>query len=232
MWLATVEGSKRHGSSRNRRFLGSQISNEAEDCLFGERITSLTEGVPSSRQAPRVRCLRTYTYHERGIDMGLTIGSWQIADPRVQGVNLRSTIGGLELIFDLRVPILAVENAVRRVSVAGCRITVRADSGGPGTLGFARPERPFEINSVRGGTTESHDLYLYLQPGQLAALERRCEELLTSALSSPRMGRDSTSMASNTCSTTGAIAFRAPIGSGNSVPPEPATYCCSKSRFP
>lgn len=103
--------------------------------------------------------------------MGLTIGRWQIADPRVQGVNLRSTIGGFELIFGLRVPILAVENEVRRVSVAGCRITVRADDDEPRTLGFARPERPFEISSVRAGTTDSQDLYLYLQPGQLAALE-------------------------------------------------------------
>ena len=103
--------------------------------------------------------------------MGLTIGSWQITDPWVQGVTLRPIVGGFELIFGLRIPIRAVDNAVRRVSVAGCRITVRPDDGEPRVLGFARPERPFEISSVRGGATESHDLYLYLQPGQLAALE-------------------------------------------------------------
>lgn len=104
--------------------------------------------------------------------MGLTIGSWQIADPWVQGVTLRPIVGGFELVFGLRVPIRAFENVVRRVSVAGCRITVRPDDGEPRVLGFARPERPFEISSVRGGATESHDLYLYLQPSQLAALAR------------------------------------------------------------
>ena len=103
--------------------------------------------------------------------MGLTIGSWQIADPRVQSVTLRQIIGGFELIFGLRVAIRGVENVVRRVSVAGSRITVRPNDGEPRGLGFARPERPFEITSTSGGTTVSHDLYLYLQPGQIAALE-------------------------------------------------------------
>ena len=103
--------------------------------------------------------------------MGLTVGSWQIADPRVQGVTLRPIIGGFELVFGLRVPIRAVQNVVRRVSVAGTRITVRLDDGEPRTLGFARPERPFDISSAFGGSTQSHDLYLYLQPGQLAALD-------------------------------------------------------------
>ncbi len=103
--------------------------------------------------------------------MGLTIGSWQIADPRVQSVTLRPIIGGFELIFGLRVPSRAVENVVRRVSIAGCRITVRPNDGEPRNLGFARPERPIEIASTSWGSTASHDLYLYLQPGQLAALE-------------------------------------------------------------
>ena len=104
--------------------------------------------------------------------MGLTIGSWEIADPSVQGVTLRPMVGGFELIFGLRVPIRAVEHVVRRVSVAGSRITVRPNDGEPWILGFARPERPFEITSMSGGQTVSHDLYLYLQPGQLAALEK------------------------------------------------------------
>ena len=103
--------------------------------------------------------------------MGLTVGGWQIADPRIQSVTLRPIVGGFELIFGLRVPIRAVENVVRRVSVAGSRITVRPNDDEPQSLGFARPESPFEITSTSGGTTESHDLYLYLQPGQLAALE-------------------------------------------------------------
>ena len=103
--------------------------------------------------------------------MGLTVGSWQIADLRVQSVTLRPMVGGFELIFGLRVAIRAVQNVVRRVSVAGSRITVRPNDGEPWSLGFARPERPFVITSTSGGATESHDLYLYLQPGQLAALE-------------------------------------------------------------
>lgn len=103
--------------------------------------------------------------------MGLTIGSWQIADPRVQSVTLCPMVGGFELIFGLRVPIRAVEAVVRRASIAGSRITVRSNDGEPLSLGFARPERPFELASTAAGSTESHDLYLYLQPGQLAALE-------------------------------------------------------------
>ena len=106
-----------------------------------------------------------------GIDMGLTVGSWQMADPRVQGVTLRPIVGGFELVFGLRVPIRAVDNVVRRASVAGARVTVRPDDGEPRILGFARPESPFDISSAFGGSTQSHDLYLYLQPGQLAALE-------------------------------------------------------------
>lgn len=103
--------------------------------------------------------------------MGLTVGSRQIADPLVQAVTLRPTVGAFELIFGLRVRILAVGNVVRRVSVAGCRVSVHPDDGETRTLGFARPESPFEVSSTRGGVTESHDLYLYLQPSQLAALE-------------------------------------------------------------
>ena len=38
------------------------------------------------------------------INNKLTIGSWQIADPRVQSVTLRPMVGGFELIFGLRVP--------------------------------------------------------------------------------------------------------------------------------
>ena len=103
--------------------------------------------------------------------MGLVVGSWQIADPRVQSVTLRPIVGGFELVFALRVAIHAVENAVRRVSVAGSRVTVRPDDGDPRILGFARSEIPFEIRSTSRGATESHDLCMYLQPGQLAALE-------------------------------------------------------------
>ena len=110
-------------------------------------------------------------YAKHRIEVGLTVGSWQIADPRVQGVTLRPMVGGFELVFGLRVPIRAVENVVRRVSVAGARVTVRSDDGDLHNLGFARPETPFYISSTSGGSTESHDLYLYLQPGQLAALD-------------------------------------------------------------
>lgn len=45
--------------------------------------------------------------------MGLTVGNWQIADPRVQSVTLRPIVGGFELIFGLRVAIRAVEHVVR-----------------------------------------------------------------------------------------------------------------------
>ena len=110
-------------------------------------------------------------YAKHRAKMGLTVGSWQIADSRVQGVTLRPMVGGFQLVFGLRVPIRAVENVVRQVSVSGARVTVRSDDGEPRNLGFARPETPFDISSTSGGSTESHDLYLYLQPGQLAALE-------------------------------------------------------------
>lgn len=90
--------------------------------------------------------------------MGLTVGSWQIADPRVQSVTLRPIVGGFELAFGLCIAIRAVGNVVRRVSAAGSRIKVRPNDGEPWNLGFARPERPFEITSTSGGATESHDL--------------------------------------------------------------------------
>lgn len=63
--------------------------------------------------------------------MGLTIGSWEITDPSVQGVTLRPMVGAFELIFGLRIPIRGVDHVVRRVSVAGSRITVRPNDGEP-----------------------------------------------------------------------------------------------------
>lgn len=103
--------------------------------------------------------------------MGLTVGGWQIAELRVQSAILRPIVGGFELVFGLWVEIRAIENVVRRASIAGSRISVRPDDGKPWELGFARPETPLEITSMLGGMTASHDLHLYLQPGQLAALE-------------------------------------------------------------
>ncbi len=103
--------------------------------------------------------------------MGLAVGSWQIADPEVQSWSLRPTVGGYELVFGLRVPIRTAENVDRRAFVAGTRVTVRPNEGEAQKLGFARPERPIEVASTSKRSPESHDLYLSLQPGQLAALE-------------------------------------------------------------
>ena len=103
--------------------------------------------------------------------MGLTVGSWQIADTRVQSVTLRPVVGAFELIFGLHATIRAYENVLRRASIAGTRVTVKAGEGERQTLGFARPETPFEIVCKSGGSTMTPDLHLYLQPGQLAALE-------------------------------------------------------------
>ena len=103
--------------------------------------------------------------------MGLTVAGWQIAEPRVQGMTLRPMVGGFELVFGLRVEIRGSGNAVGRASVAGARITVRPDGGEAQALGFARPERPFDITSASDAVTASHDLHLHLQPSHVAALE-------------------------------------------------------------
>lgn len=103
--------------------------------------------------------------------MGLTIGSINLAETRVQGVTLRPLVGGYELIFGLYVTTHAEAQPVRRASIHGARITVKPDGGKGCQLGFARPEGPFEIIAYPHQSSMTPGLYLPLQPGQIAALE-------------------------------------------------------------
>ena len=103
--------------------------------------------------------------------MGLTVGSWNIADAAVQGVTLRPLVGCYELVFGLKLAIRAHTDGVRRASIAGARITVTTSEGEARALGFARPEQPFEIACRSFSSTATPSLHLRLQPGQLAALE-------------------------------------------------------------
>ena len=103
--------------------------------------------------------------------MGITIGSWEIADVRVQGVTLHRIIGGFDLVFGLYLNVRSHGGGARRASIIGARVTVKPSEGEPQALGFARSERPFEVVSSPYVSTSTPDLHLYLQPGQLAALE-------------------------------------------------------------
>ena len=103
--------------------------------------------------------------------MGITIGSWEIADGRVQGVTLHRIVGGFDLVFGLYLTVRNHGSTVRRASIIGARVTVKASEGEAQAMGFARSERPFEVVSRPHVSTSAHDLHLYLQPGQLAALE-------------------------------------------------------------
>jgi len=103
--------------------------------------------------------------------MGLTIGSIQLAETRIQAVTLRPLVGGYELILGLYVTAHAEAQPIRRASIEGARITVKPDGGRACSLGFARPEGPFEIIARPYPSSMTPGLYLPLQPGQIAALE-------------------------------------------------------------
>lgn len=103
--------------------------------------------------------------------MGLTVGTWQIANAGVQGVTLRPVIGGYELVFGLDLAVNAFRDGVRRASIIGARVTVRTSEGESQVLGFARPEGPLEVVCRPFSSRETPSLHLYLHPGQLAALE-------------------------------------------------------------
>ena len=104
--------------------------------------------------------------------MGLTVGSWNIADVRVQGVTLRPVIGGFELVFGLDLAVNAhAGDGVRRVSIVGARVTVRPGEDEPQVLGFARPEGPLEVICRSSSSRATPTLHLPVQPGQIAALE-------------------------------------------------------------
>lgn len=103
--------------------------------------------------------------------MGLTVGSRNIADTRIQGVTLRPLVGCYELIFGLYLNIHADETVSRRASITGARVTLKPSAGGQHSLGFARPEGPFEIVCKPSGSAATPGLHLILQPGQIAAIE-------------------------------------------------------------
>ncbi|MEQ9069019.1 MAG: hypothetical protein RLO18_19965, partial [Gimesia chilikensis] len=86
-------------------------------------------------------------------------------------VTLRPIVGGYELVFGLYVTIHPDETDVRRASIDGARIMLKPSNGGQHSLGFARPEGPFEIIGRQHQSSMTPSLHLYVQPGQVAAIE-------------------------------------------------------------
>jgi len=84
---------------------------------------------------------------------------------------LRPLVGAYELIFSLYVTIHADENALRKAMITGARVTLKGGLGRQESLGFARPEAPFDIVSKTCGTAMTPSLHLTIQPGQVAAIE-------------------------------------------------------------
>ena len=104
--------------------------------------------------------------------MGLTVGSREIADTRIQGVALGPLVGSYELVFNLKLAIRPCADGIQRASISGARTFVTPDDGTPRALGFAHPVQPFEIACKPHGSTATPSLHLHLQPGQLDALEK------------------------------------------------------------
>jgi len=103
--------------------------------------------------------------------MGLSIGSRNLADTRIQVLTLASLVGAYELVFSLYVTVLPDDRARRRASIIGARVAVKFNTGERYSLGFARPEGPFEIVAKQFQSTLTPGLHLSIQPGQLAAIE-------------------------------------------------------------
>ncbi|MGE0256984.1 MAG: hypothetical protein AB7N54_20350 [Alphaproteobacteria bacterium] len=96
---------------------------------------------------------------------------YSLADVTVQGVNLQPLVGGYELVFSLYLTTYPAANATRRASIHGARVIIRFSNGKQQALGFARPEGVFDIVARQFPANSTPDLHLYLQPGQLAAIE-------------------------------------------------------------
>lgn len=108
--------------------------------------------------------------------MSLTINSRILADGRIQGVTLRSVLGAYEIVFGLHLTVNGHnghEEVMHRASIMGARVTVKSSGDRAQSLGFARPESPFEIITYNSSTSMTPALILPLQPGQLAALEEQ-----------------------------------------------------------
>ncbi|MYF29884.1 MAG: hypothetical protein F4169_13705 [Gammaproteobacteria bacterium] len=106
--------------------------------------------------------------------MGIDVGLRNVAEVRIQGVTLRSTVGGYEIVFGLMVNILAdeISSQASQASIIGAQVSVAGREGVPETkLGFARPEGPFDIVTRSHRAKSTPSLHLYLQPAQIAALE-------------------------------------------------------------
>lgn len=103
--------------------------------------------------------------------MGLTVSHRNLAEVRIQGVTLRPVVGGFELIFGLYMTVYAEDQLPRRASIVGARVTLKTEAG-VHQLGFARPEAPFDVIARQHQSTMTPGLYMTLQPGQLAAIER------------------------------------------------------------
>lgn len=105
--------------------------------------------------------------------MSFTVGSRVVADIRVQGVTLRHVVGAYELIFGLYVNVIAPEEKglSRRVSIIGAEVHVGPEGKGLSSLGFARPNVPFQIDTKTGPISMTPTLSLPLVSGQVAAIE-------------------------------------------------------------
>lgn len=104
--------------------------------------------------------------------MSLTIHSRIIADAQIQAVTIRPVVGAYELLFALYVTIHPdQEEPFRRASIAGARVSLKTRASGTHDLGFARPEKPFDIITHRSPSSTTPVLVLPIQPGQVAAIE-------------------------------------------------------------
>ena len=103
--------------------------------------------------------------------MTLLVGSRQIADGRIQSVVLRRVVGAYELVFPFYLTVSPGEGGLPRASVLGARVSAKPSRGEPQDLGFARPERPFEVACQNHVSRQTANLQMCLQPNQMAALE-------------------------------------------------------------
>lgn len=103
--------------------------------------------------------------------MSFTIGSYNIADTRIQGVSIRPVVGAYELVFDLYLTIHPANKVPSQAKIAGARVSVKPTGQKPRDLGYARPEQHFEIRQYESQSSMTPALTMLLQPNQLAALE-------------------------------------------------------------
>ena len=104
-------------------------------------------------------------------DVTLTVGSWRIADGRVQSVGLQPVVGAYEMVFAFDLSVSRGRDGLPRASVLGARVVVETGEGEPCPLGFARPEQPFEVVCKDFVGRAMQTLHLRVLPNQVASLE-------------------------------------------------------------